>query len=737
MLLSVAIAVIWTATAQAAAPGQYKMLLCAGNVGSNAYGTSTNTTSPQNPGGIFSFENYCGPAPDPAGNSAFLRIDENQAAGSAGNGAYGFIYWDTPPYVHYKTAGGWTRQPNAFNEGWRARFWGVDFNNNGFQILSQGLGSGTTSTFAPHLWPGGNADFWRFAYELECVRPAGCDRTNFNATDANTFVFTLADDQSAQVGLTAGSALMQGGWVKGSQAVTWNAADNGSGLRWERVRVDGTERSTIDHRAECNLDASQSNGEYARVFQPCPTGGPYGRSYTFDTASLNDGPHTVQACDQDYGQAVGLNGTGSESCDQRTVYTDNTAPGAPAGLHIVSSNPARYLSNVAAIYSLPSNSGSPIVKVHYDVVDAAGKVVVPEKVASGTNPTELPEVEAPAAPGDYRLRVWLEDAVGFTGPAAAVAIPRDTTPPAAPQDLSVTAPRTVRSAQGFDVRWRNIIDAGSPISAVHYSVLNGAGEAVVPTKTISANNPQAIEALETPHDRGDYTLSLWLEDAEGNVGAPSEAPLSYDCEKSGVGGGLTLTAGIGKHGDGELVVGQKEGSTLSGKLQGLGGQLANAPLCVFSRVVTDQSPTFLGIAMTGAGGEYQFAIGDGPSRDLEVVYRPDQRELAAHATLRTRVRPTFKPKEKVVQNGGYAEFKGAIPGPHAEKVIVVLQVKSGKGWRVFRRYETRKGGEYVMRYRFTQTRSATTYIMRAQVREQSGYPYEEGNSLSVPLRVEP
>lgn len=127
MLLSVAIAVVWTATAHAAVPGQYKMLLCAGNVGSNAYGTSTNTTSPQNPAGILNFENYCGPAPDPAGNSAFLRIDENQAAGSAGNGAYGFVYWDTPPYVHYKTAGGWTRQPNAFAEGWRTRFWGGRF----------------------------------------------------------------------------------------------------------------------------------------------------------------------------------------------------------------------------------------------------------------------------------------------------------------------------------------------------------------------------------------------------------------------------------------------------------------------------------------------------------------------------------------------------------------------------------------------------------------------------------
>lgn len=321
----VVVALICAATANAGPPGQYKMLLCAGNVGSNSYGASTNTASPQNPGGIFSFENYCGPAPDPAGNAALLRIAENQAGGNAGHGAYGFVYWDTPPFVHYKTAGGWTRQPNAFNDGWRSRFWGIDFAGNGFQIFTQGQGLGTTGTFAPHLWPGGNADFWRFAFELNCVRPAGCDRTNFNATDVNTMVFTLADDQNAQVGLTNGSTLMSGAWARGNQAVTFSHADQGSGLRYTYVRIDGVERFRWDHRAQCNLDASQSNGEYARVFQPCPVGGFWPVSASLDTAVLSDGPHTLQACAQDYGQAIGLNGTRS---DPRSPSTRTTRPPA-------------------------------------------------------------------------------------------------------------------------------------------------------------------------------------------------------------------------------------------------------------------------------------------------------------------------------------------------------------------------------------------------------------------------
>jgi hypothetical protein len=301
----------------------------------------------------------------------------------------------------------------------------------------------------------------------------------------------------------------------------------------------------------------------------------------------------------------------------------------------------------------------------------------------------------------------------------------------------VTAPDTRRSAQAFDVRWHDILDGGSPINAAHYKILNGSGAVIVPAKTITADTPQSIANLETPRERGSYTLRLWLSDAEGNVGAPVSAPLSYACQRSEVGGGTTLTAGLGKSAASSLLVQQNESAALKGKLTGLGGQIGNAPLCIFSRVITDQARQFLGVAITGSDGGYQFAIGSGPSREVMAAYRPDQRELTATAALKSRVHPTFKLRGKIVRNKGFAVFKGAIPGPDNEKVLLVLQVKSGKGWRVFRRYRTRAGGHFVMRYRFTQTYSPTTYIMRAQVRAQSGYPYEEGNSRAIPVPVVP
>lgn len=179
-------------------------------------------------------------------------------------------------------------------------------------------------------------------FELACVRPAGCDRANFNAVDANAFVFILNDDETPNLYLLAqDSSLMQGKWVSGAQWVPWYVHDNGSGLRNERVSIDGQQRYLIDHQAlaQCNATSSQTNGEFSRNFQPCPAG-PYWHEWTLDTASLADGSHDLSVCGQDYGQYQGLNGTGGWTCDGRTIHVDNHAPGAPAGLQIVSSNPA-------------------------------------------------------------------------------------------------------------------------------------------------------------------------------------------------------------------------------------------------------------------------------------------------------------------------------------------------------------------------------------------------------------
>jgi hypothetical protein len=745
MLACMAVAVLCTATAQAS---YYKMVLCSANNGAGNAAIATNTTSPQNPGGIFVFQNQCGGPGYPAGSDNFMRLFENQGSGSAGYQSYASVSWSAPSAVSIAGAGGYTRQPNDFADGWRARFWGEGYDGSTNNFLMQGagvennslggIGWARTSTFASHLWPFGTyGSYRRFVFEMTCFRQAGCDRSGFNATDASSFVLTLNDVDPSHINMTnTGTGILSGAWVRGSHNVTYDVSEQGSGLRFERMRIDGGQRALLDWRSQCNLDSNGGVGEFAREFRPCPPGAT-SRNLGLDTSTLSDGAHTVQVCSQDYGQAAGLNGTGGESCDQRQVRVDNNPPAAPGGLAIATSNPARYLDPFGARWTLPPDPGSPIAKVHYNVVDAAGSVVVPEKVVAGTNLTKLDDIAGPKAAGDYRLQVWLEDQVGLTGPVATVAIPHDTTPPAAPQGISVTSPETPRSAQGFDVRWRNITDAGAPIDALHYQVLDGSGRVVVATKDQGRENPEELGELEAPRGRGAYTLKLWLSDAEGNVGAPAEAPLSYSCVRSDVAGGQILSTGIGEKSDRQLMLAQGQGTTVSGALIGQGEPVRGAAVCVFSRVITDGGRDFLGLAMTGASGHFDFPLEPGPSRELSAVYRADQRQMEATATALTQIKPTLKLRKAVVRNKHKAWFFGDIPGPHNDNVTVVLQVKSGKGWRAYRRYRTRSGGHYNVGYRFTDTGRATTYTMRAQVRRTVGLPYEPGNSEPVRLRVNP
>jgi hypothetical protein len=738
MVLAVGVACIAAANANAAF---YDVVFCAGGNGSGS------PVLGARPNG-FDFGIDCGEPPSyPADGDHYLRIYEN-TAGSAGPGDEASMSWYAPPYTSIVAGGGYTREPNAFNQGWRARFWGEDWGGGVHNIMLQGSGNieGTgefpwitknaTSIFASHLWPyGGWDDYKRFVFGLACVRPGGCDRANFNAADANTITLVANDAQDPQVTFEDGGTV-RGEWVRGYQVLAWREFDQGSGLRFSRLGTDGSvfADGTIDYQANggCHIGYRDGGREFGRSLQPCGSG-PYLRYYGFETKSLPDGQHTLAICLQDYAQYINH----AETCDRRTIHTDNTAPGKPASLEVTSANSARYLQHFGAKWSLPPDPGSPIAKVHYDVLDAAGKVVVPEKVLSATNPTSLPSIEGPRAPGAYSLRVWLEDSVGLIGPAAEVPIPHDTVPPAAPQGLSVTPPDTPRGADGFDLHWRDLTDSGSPIDAAHYQVLGAGGGVLVPTQTVSGENVDRAADIETARGSGEYTLRLWLTDAEGNVGAPVTAPLSYECVRSDVGGGTALSVGLGESGAAEEIVQQGSGSTLRGKISGPGGGLANAALCVFSRVTTHSSREFLGVALSGSDGTYQFAVPAGPSRELTALYRSGAREVAAHATIQTVVHPTFTAYRKVVYNKRYAQFTGSIPGPDNDQVVVVLQVKRGNGWLAFHRYRTREDGRFTLVYRFSRTDVPTKYLMRAQVRGGGAYAYLPGNSSLLTLIVLP
>ena len=778
-----ATAIFAAATAHAA---YYKTLYCGAADGSG------NPVLGARPG-FFDFTDDCGTAyGDPAGTGGFLRLEEN-TTGTAGNTDEASYSWWPPAGTSIAAVSTYTRVPGYFNSGWRSRFWGEGYDGGEYNILMQGSGvpyeginAPATSNLNYHAWPfGGYGDYKRLVFAMTCYRPAGCSRTGWNAADANSIAITLNDKEPAHVNWEGDSHVLAGDWVRANNTIAWRESDVGSGLRFSRFKVDGATLSdgTIDYQANggCRTGHSDANGEFARDFTPC-TQGPYLRYYPLRTEWFSDGQHQLSTCVQDFAQYQHLGESASESCDSRTIHTDNSAPGKPAALAIRSSNPARYLNHFGATFSLPPDPGSPIAKVHYRILNAANEVVVPEKTVSATDPTEVANIEGPAQAGAYHLQLWLEDSVGFVGQAdevaiphdttppaapqslrvagsdshwlekldlrwqniadngspidtahyelidrsgevvgsahtltgenvealdglaapaqrgfyearvwlsdeegntgapASVPLPRDTTPPAAPQGLTVTPPTSSRSAEGFDVRWHDVADSGSPVDAVHYRVLDGGGKVVVATQTLTGSNLEAIGDLEAPRDPGADTLQLWLEDEEGNVGVPATAPLAYECVRSEGSGGNRLSVGLGERGEGDEVVPQGTGLTLHGRLSGDGGAVANASVCVFSRVVTDNAREFLGLAMTGPDGGYSFGIPAGASRELSVLYRSGHREVGARASIETVVHPELKVRRKVVRNKRFARFAGCIPGPDNANVIVVLQVRRGKGW---------------------------------------------------------
>ena len=674
MAVAFVVAVLCAATAHAA---YYKTLYCGAADGSG------NPTLGARPG-FFDFTDDCGTAyGDPAGTGGFLRLEEN-TTGTAGNTDEASYSWWPPAGTSIAAVSTYTRVPGYFNSGWRSRFWGEGYDGGEYNILMQGSGvpyeginAPATSNFNYHAWPFGSyGDYKRLVFAMTCYRPAGCSREGWNAADANSIAITLNDKEAPHVNWEGDSHVLSGDWVRGNNAIAWRESDVGSGLRFSRLKVDGATLSdgTIDYQANggCRTAHSDANGEFARDFTPC-TQGPYVRYYGLRTEELSDGQHQLSTCVQDFAQYQHLGGSASESCDTRTIHVDNSAPGKPAELKVTSANPERYLDHFGASFSLPPDPGSPIAKVHYEVLGAKGEVLVPEKTVSATNPTSLANVEGPKTPGAYTLRVWLEDSVGYVGPAAdapiphdttppaapqelhaagapahwvdkldlrwrdvadngspidvahyqllgasgevlggthvvegdgvqaidglqtpsqrcacsvrvwlsdeegnvgapaSMPLPRDTTPPAAPQDLSVAPPASSRSTEGFDVRWRDIADDGSPIGAAHYEVLNGGGKAVVPVTTVSGSQVDKIADLQTPQAAGSYSLRLWLSDEEGNEGAPATVPLAYECVRSDAGGASQLGAGLGDERSPEELVRQGEGTTLSGELRGPGG----------------------------------------------------------------------------------------------------------------------------------------------------------------------
>lgn len=519
-----------------------------------------------------------------------------------------------------------------------------------------------------------------------------CDPTNggtvcMGGTGENALVndllFVMTDPTPPTV-VVERSSLASGDWVRGDQTVTFTAQDTGSGLRETSVFIDG---NPVSERTIPGCDLVQGDfavqGDtllQARSFRPCPTT-PQSETVSIDATKFGDGVHTLKVCARDFAGASRMwNGDqkAAWSCTpDRTVKIDNTEPTAPESAEAVSTRIPRSVNPNDVAWTNPGlgDAGSPIHAAIYSVIDQAGnEVVAPTSLENGSDST---------APADQP----------------------------------------------------------------------------------GANNLIHIPTLDTPAGQGEFKLRIQLVDAVGFTSKPSEVPLSYSCENAGgtplpqadIAMGLVEPQQPSELAKDFLGLDQGEASTVVGKVRGPGQMPINgADLCINAKPVVDPQLQLLSEATTNGNGNFSSALEPGPSRNLLTVFRQGHREtwsdpvrtaVTVQPTLSVGLKGDYgeKRSKAVIRSGQTVWFKGQVPGPYPDQVLVVLQGKSkslgkgDRGFRAFRRYRTRFGGKFRVANRFvnTSTTRRAHLLIRSQVRNQTGYPYSEGNSHVLELVILP
>jgi hypothetical protein len=221
--------------------------------------------------------------------------------------------------------------------------------------------------------------------------------------DAEIFsaFLTIADPTPPMVGTPMGASWTADTWSQGTLALALASSDT-TGISATRVYADGSLIATL-----------QRNCSYDRP-RPCsdePAG-----AVGLPTAGLADGAHQIAVS--------GVDAAGNETRVQRAapLLVDNNAPATPVGL--MSPEPSSTENRFEAHWSLPSDTGSPIVAARYQLCQAA----VCGAVQTAPSLTAVEGLALPAE-GDAILRVWLVDGLGHEAPAAGATLGLRYAPP--------------------------------------------------------------------------------------------------------------------------------------------------------------------------------------------------------------------------------------------------------------------------------------------------------------------
>jgi hypothetical protein len=220
-----------------------------------------------------------------------------------------------------------------------------------------------------------------------------------------------------------------------------------------------------------------------------------------------------------------------------------------------------------------------------------------------------------------------------------------------------------------------------------------------------------------------------------------EIEVDNTCVNSAVAGGAQLSAQFSSTNTDTTTVEYGSNATIMGRLlTNAGDPVANATLCVKTQILDiDPRPVNTTSITTDSNGHYAYTVPAGPNREVMIGYRHDTTQVARDVRYYSHVQPTLIVTPEQIANGKAVQFSGQLPNPSSAGRVVVLQANPPKStrWITFRRATANGNGVFGSNYRFSSTTRKTTYRFRAVVPEQAGYPWLEGTSGMVKVRVMP
>ena len=250
---------------------------------------------------------------------------------------------------------------------------------------------------------------------------------------------------------------------------------------------------------------------------------------------------------------------------------------------------------------------------------------------------------------------------------------------------------------------------------------------------------------------GVHNLKLQLEDAAGNAttfvdrtvtisngrGAPNGTPATDDAQ---------LTAYFAATRRQQLTTRFGRPAVVHGRLHDAGGTpIADARI---ELLATSRQPGAAavdnGVARTGADGAWMLILpGGGSSRTLEFRYRPYSNDATAAAQqrllLKVRAGVRLRIRPRVLRGARTIRFAGRLlgkPVPRRGKLVELqARTKGTRRWITFKSVRSDARGRFRHRYTFRYPNRRVTYEFRARSRFETGYPYEQGASRVVRVRL--